>query len=267
MSFAATRFTSASLAALCLSVAACLPAQAAYFQTYTSVDGGGAHGAPDQLESNTTGAPLLSTVGAVASTTLLNQHVSVADSTHWTLGPYATTLSDVRFSVAGGGELATVSFTFVVLGGVDLSLSSSHNATGGFGLELHGQGYDSAGGGFTDVNCLGCGGHIGDGKLGSHGVSTDWDWSSVDAVYTLTTTVESGRADAGRIMVNASLSAGGTHGSLDIRLSSLLLNGQAATLVNHGAAGWSISAVPEPASYGLALAGLLVAALARRRVA
>ncbi len=256
---------SPSLAALCLSLAACLPAQAAYFQTYTSVDGGGALGGPEQLESNTTGAPLLSAVGAVASNTLLNQYVSVADTTHWILGPYAATNSDIRFSVAGGGESATVSFSFVVQGGVDLSLASSHNANGGFGLELYGQGFDSAGGGFTDVNCIGCGGHIGYGNLSSHGVTTDWDWTSINAAYTLTTTVDTGRTDAGRIVVNANLGAGSTHGGLDIRLTSLLLNGQAATLVNNGAAGWSVAAVPEPASYCLAMAGLLVAGLSRRR--
>jgi hypothetical protein len=242
-------------------------AQAAYFQTFTSVDGGGAHGAPDELDFNVTGEPLLSTTGAVASTTLLNQHVSAADTTHWILGPYAATHSDVRFSVAGAGEPATVSLTFVVLGGVDLSLASDHNATGGFGIELYGQGADYAGGSFTDVNCLGCGGHIGYGNLSSHGVTTDWDWSSVNETYTVTTTVDTGRPDAGLIAVNASLGMGSTHGSLDIRLTSLMLNGQAATLVNQGAAGWSVMAVPEPASYGLALAGLLVVGWARRRQA
>jgi MYXO-CTERM domain-containing protein len=245
-------------------------AQAAYFQTYTAVDGGGAHGAPDQLEFNATGAPLLSTTGAVASTTLLDQYVSAADSTHWTLGPYAATHSDIRFSVAGGGAPATVSFSFEVQGAWDLDLSHSHNATGGFGLELYGLGSDSVSGGFTDVNCIGCGGHIGYSTLSLHGVSTTvYDhWDGVwNGTYTLTTTVESGRPDAGLILVNASTGLGGTHGSLRIRLTSLSLDGQAASLVNNGAAGWSVSAVPEPASYGLALAGLLVVVgLQRRRL-
>jgi PEP-CTERM motif len=261
------RWALSSAAAFCLAVAASLPAQAAYFQTYTSVDGGGAHGNPDQLEFNSTGAPLLSTTGAVASTTLLNQFVSASDSTHWILGPYATTNSNVSFGVAGAGEAATVSFTFVVTGAVDLSLASDHNTNGEFGLQLYGQGADIVWGSYVDVNCLGCGGHIGNGSLSSHGISTPWDGSSVNATYTLTTTVDTGRANAGRIEVHTALNVGGTHGSFDIRLTSLMLNGQAAALVNNGAAGWSISAVPEPASYGLALAGLLVAALARRRQA
>jgi hypothetical protein len=244
-------------------------AQAAYFQTYTAVDGGGAHGAPDQLEFNATGEPLLSTTGAVASTTLLDQYISAADSTHWILGPFASTTSAIRFSVAGGGAPATVSFSFEVQGAWDLGLSKEHNASGGFGLELSGVGSDSVGGAFNDVNCIGCGGHIGYSTLSLHGAPTtitdNWDGQWRGA-YTLTTTVESGRPDAGLINVYASTNLGSTHGSLRIRLTSLSLDGQAASLVNNGAAGWSVSAVPEPTSLGLAMAGILVVgALQRRR--
>ncbi|MEY4763538.1 MAG: hypothetical protein RI907_211 [Pseudomonadota bacterium] len=266
MSFVLPRPALATIAALGVALCTSLPAHAAYFEAYASVDGGSALGAPDQIAFNATGAMLPAAVsGASATTTLFNQTLSVADSTHWTLGPYAATRSDVRFSVAGGGEAATVSFTFEVLGAMDLSLDASHNAGASFGLELYGQGADAAGGGISDVNCLGCGGHISMGSLYSHGVSTPWDGTSVNAVYTLTTTVDTGRQDAGRLIASASMGAGSTHGNMAIRLTSTLLNGQVATLVDNGAAGWSVSAVPEPSTWGLALAGLCVAGLARRR--
>ncbi len=268
MSAASTRWFRSSAAALALALAASLPAQAAHFHAYTAVDGGSALGGPDLMLDNETGAPLTSITGnAQARTTLLDQHVSASDTTHWTLGPYATTNSNVSFGVAGGGEAATVSFTFVVTGGVDLSLASDHNTNGEFGLQLYGQGADIVWGSFGDVNCIGCGGHIGGSNLNSHGVSTPWDVTSVNATYTLTTTVDTGRANAGRIEVSAALGVGGTQGHFDIRLSSLLLNGQAATLVDNGAAGWSVSAVPEPGSWGLALAGVLVVGWSRRKKA
>jgi PEP-CTERM motif len=266
MSAVFTRWSWSSAAALGLALAASLPAQAAHFHAYTAVDGGSALGGADLMASNETGAPLTSITGnAQARTTLLDQHVSASDTTHWTLGPYATTNSNVSFGVAGGGEAATVSFTFVVSGAVDLSLATDHNTNGEFGLELYGQGADVVWGSYVDVNCLGCGGHIGYGNLLSHGVSTPWDGALVNATYTLTTTVDTGRANAGRIEVHTGLSVGGTQGSIDIRLTSLMLNGQAAALVNNGEAGWSVSAVPEPATYGLALAGLLVVGWSRRK--
>jgi PEP-CTERM motif len=254
-------------AALGLTFAICQPAQAANFEVYTSVDGGTPHGAPDMLRSNTTGEPLVSNTGsALATVNLLNLHVSASDTTHWTLGPYAAAHGDLRFSVAGSGEAATVSFSFLVNGGIDLSLDSDHNVSAGYSLELTGLGADGADAGVTDVNCLGCGGHLESSYERNHGVTTlPWDWSSINKAYTLTTTVESGRMDAGLISVNTFMGLGNTQGNLNISMTSVMLNGQSATLVNNGVSGWSVAAVPEPSTYGLAMAGLLVLGLSRRR--
>jgi PEP-CTERM motif len=258
----------AMVAALALSFAVSQPAQAAYFETYTSVDGGAPLGAPDALSFNATGAPLQSVTGsALATSHGLNLHVSASDGVHWTLGPYAAAHGDLRFSVAGAGQPANVSFSFQVRGGVDLSLDTDHNVSAGYGMALSGLGADEVSAGLTDVNCLGCGGHLTSSYEKSGGVSTQpWDWTSVIQTYTLSTTVESGRQDAGLISVGAWLGVNGTLGSIDIRMTSLLLNGQAATLVDNGAAGWHITPVPEPSTWGMALAGILVAGLARRRL-
>lgn len=235
---------------------------AAGAQAYTSVT-------TDQgFVESFSGAPLaLPSMGGVASVSANGLDLHVSDSTHWVGGPYAAAYSAHTFGVAGAaGTYETLSFTVAVDSHYGNDLAANFTASHGFSVELTGNAAPVVGasGGLVEVNCLGCGGHLGGGTLsGSVGPTGEWG-HDFSYTYTFSTQVERGWNQAGRLGLNAYLGVGSTWADLTINLLSITdSQGQA---LSWGTDGF-LQAVPEPSTGAMVLAGMgaLGFALRRRR--
>lgn len=211
-------------------------------------------------------APLsMPSMGGSASVQANGLSLHASDSTHWVGGPFVAALSSHKFGVAGAaGTYETLSFTISVESHFGNDLAADFTASHGFNIELYGNAapYAGAGAGLSEVNCIGCGGHLIYSAVGgTQGPSGAWG-NDFAHTYTFSTQVERGWNEAGRLGMSAYLGLGSTWANLSIDLLSIT-DGQGRTLT-WGADGF-LQPVPEPATSALWLAGAGVLAFAARR--
>lgn len=229
-------------------------------QAYTSVT-------TDQgFQESFEAAPLsLPSMGGSASVWANGLSLHASDSTHWVGGPFVSALSSHKFGVAGAaGTYETLSFTISVESHFGNDLAADFTASHGFTLELVGNAapYAGAGAGLSEVNCIGCGGHLMYSAVGgTQGPSGEWG-RDFAYTYTFTTQVERGWNEAGRLGMSGYLGLGSTWADLSIDLLSIT-DGQGRVLT--WSPGGFLQPVPEPATSTLWLAGAGVLAFVARR--
>lgn len=271
---------------MALAVAACwaLPAQAVEYQRAYADPGSGAPVLP-QLQEVTdipSASQVLTAVAgsAFAQSTLVSVRASTADSTHWTLGPYAVASTSVSFGLMGSG-VQTVTFALKANGHWTRDLGMSYTLSAGFAGELTSSTGPTSGlyGEVVEVNCVGCGGHLGVGSLtyvdagSSAGPSVLPD--ALNGTWLLTTTLQAGAANAATLRLSTDGGAGSTDWATFLQVAEIRDgNGQTLGFTPGTDGNWwltasansPIAAVPEPETWALTLAGLgVVGAMARRR--
>lgn len=233
--------------ALCCGAAA--QAQLNYTSVTTDLGFAESDAAQPRVLVTTTGG------GGSASVTADGLDLSARDSTHWTLGPYVAANRVFQFGVAGSaGSFETVTFQVAISTHNGNDLATSFNTSYSLQVELRGNADTDKwiSGGLTDVNCLGCGGHLSSGSVtSSEGLAMAWP-SDYQATLSFTTTVERGWNQAGRFTMSGSLLVNNSWADLSIDLLSITNSqGQALSLGSDG----FLQAVPEPASSSMLALG------------
>lgn len=222
--------------------------------------------------------------GASATSSLVHVHAGTDDTTHWVNGPYANALSHVTFGVAGTGP-QTVTFAVQASGTWLRQLSQDFVMSAEFSAELTG---NSGPGSLlfarvVEVNCIGCGGHLGAGSYQYTRAGVVEESGSLDGITTLqgnwllTTTLEAGVAHAGSLRLATDGSAGSSGWESSLTVTDIVDGTGQRLAFSQGTDGnwWlaasatsPIAAVPEPETWALMMVGLgVVGSMARRRSA
>jgi hypothetical protein len=217
------------------------------------------------LESATAEPLVLLSMGGVAVATASSLDLSASDSTHWVGGPYVNATRRFQFGVAGDlGTYETIYATVAISSAFGNDLNADFVASHGFNVSLSGNagGVSYIGGGLVEVNCLGCGGHLGGGTVSTSSGSTVAWLNAYQTTLTLSTVVERGWNTGGSFEMYGYLGVGSTWADMSIDLLSITdSQGRALALGSDG----FLQPVPEPGTLALWLAGLGVLGAVGRR--